>query len=110
MPVCITSSARSVDSRTPARAVSLALSLASWWLFLAICASSMTGDVASPPSNSELGELIGEAHRAHGLFVLVPCSCGQQTNVRPEDRFHAVTTALFTAFVTKKRKRPKALW
>ena len=25
--------------------------------------------------------------REHGLFVLVPCTCGQQTNVRPEDRF-----------------------
>jgi hypothetical protein len=57
--------------------------------------------VASPPSNSINSS--EKPRSAHGFFVLVPCTCGQHTNVRPEDRFQRGHCPTCAAFVTKKR-------
>jgi hypothetical protein len=65
---------------------------------------SMIGDVASPCSNSVNSS--EKPHRAHGLFVLLPCTCGQQTNVRPEGRFGVAETN-FAPVRDEKKKAPE---
>jgi hypothetical protein len=55
-----------------------------------------------------LGNSSEKPHKAHGLFVLVPCTCGQQSNVRPEDRFQR-GRATFGCFRDERKKVPGSL-
>jgi hypothetical protein len=69
---------------------------------------SMTGDVAFAAFELSVNSS-EKPHRAHGLFVLVPCTCGQQTNVRPEDRFQRGHSTFGSVGVEKKKAPGGAL-